>query len=103
MEPPTVRIWAVAARDVKKTAAVLTELNSWNEVLPACKVSWSHGVVRVWGDLIISSVEPGELGFVIRHVAQATKRLAEVLTTVYGGTCIWQQRETEPSGGAIDL
>jgi hypothetical protein len=103
MEPMPVRVWSLAARGVKKTAALLTELNSWNIVLPGVRVVWEDGCVRVWGDRVIQSLEPGELGFMVRHTAQSTRRISEVICTVYGGTCPWPQLENEPSGGAVDL
>jgi hypothetical protein len=100
MNPASVRVFSQAAHGVKKSAALLTELNAWNNVIPACRVAWDNGIVRVWGDLTVESIEPGELGWLVRHVARTAQRINEVVCAVYGGLNPWLQPENESSGGA---
>ena len=97
MSPVPVRISAIAATGVKKTAALLTELNEWNDVVPLARFVWDRGVIRVWTDAVIESIEPGELGHSIKHVAFHAHRIGDIAATVYGGTVPWAVNETEPS------
>ena len=103
MDPPTLRVFCQAAREVKRSAALLTELNSWNNALPIVRVSWESGVVRAFGDLTIMSIEPGELGALVRQVSRTAQQLSEVVCPMFGGTSGWPRSEHEPSGGAVDL
>lgn len=97
MTPPRVRISAVAATRVRKTAALLTELNEWNDVVPIARFVWGRGVIRVWTDTVIESIEPGELGYLIKHVAFHAHRMGDVAAAVYGGVVPWAASESEHS------
>lgn len=99
MKPTPVRVTSIAVVGVKKTAALLTELNEWNNRVPLVRFVWSRGVVRVWGDLVVQSVEPGELGHLVRHVAVNAKRVSDIVTVAYGGSAPWLVDENEPSQG----
>ena len=91
-EPAGLRLSAVAALDVKRSAAMLGELNAWNDVLRYVRVTWSGGAVRVWGDLIIESIEPGELGRLVTLVGDHATRVGEVMSVMYGATVPWAEQ-----------
>lgn len=98
--PVPVRVTAVAAAEVKKSAALLTELNAWNCAVPLVRFVWSHRTIQVWADAVIESIEPGELGHLIRHVAFHAHRIGDVAAAVYGGTRLWDESQVEHSEGS---
>lgn len=99
MSPVPVRVSVIAALGVKKSAALLTELNEWNDVVPLVRFVWDRNVIRVWTDAVVESIEPGELGHLIRHVAFHAHRIGDVAAAVYGGTVPWAVSEIEHSEG----
>lgn len=82
---PLVRVWAYAAVDVKRSAKLLTELNEINSTLRLIRCFWSDGLVVVAGEMVLESVEPGDLGGLVAHVGSTARHTGELIAAVYGG------------------
>ncbi len=84
-DDPLVRVWARAAYDVKRTAKLLVELNDINSTLRLIRCFWHDGAVIVAGEMVLESVEPGDLGGLVTHVASTARHTGELIAAVFGG------------------
>lgn len=82
---PLVRAWAPAVYDVKRSAKLLAELNDINAGLRLLRCFWSHGTVIVAGEMVLESVEEGDLGGLVMHVATTARHTGELIAAVFGG------------------
>jgi hypothetical protein len=86
--PALARVWAPAASGVKRSAAVLRELNELNAGLRRLCCILGGGSVQVTSDLEIESIEPGELGRLVEHVGRTARHVGELMATVHGGEAV---------------
>lgn len=78
------RVWTIAGTGVKPTAALLRELNSWNERLHRAKVYVDEDRdVLVVADFRTESLEKDELGELVSSVVDCARRLGPVLDVVF--------------------
>lgn len=77
-----VRVQAEALQGVKRSYRLLRELNDHNTFLDHVRTWWEDTSVFVGAELLIASLEPGELGEVVSAVARTTGALAELLPVV---------------------
>ena len=94
----TVRVWAPAAFELKRTAALLRELNDVNCHQRHVRVVWEDGLVVAVSERAVKSVEVGELGWLVRLVAECASRVSELVAAVYGGTisAAWSNQPDGP-------
>ena len=83
--PPLVRAWTPAAHGVKKSAALLKEINEVNMGLNQVRCFMVDSNVMISAELELESVEQGEMGRIVTLVGQTAERVGELITTVYGG------------------
>jgi hypothetical protein len=84
-EEPIVRVWAQAAYDVKRSAKLLAELNEVNSGLRLLRCFWHQGTVIVAGEMVLESVEPGDLGGLVMHVGATARHTGELVAAFFGG------------------
>lgn len=87
-----VRVFAVAAADLRRTAKVLAEINEHNAASWWTRTYWHEGEVVVEVTMPWPLVEVGSLGFSIDEVTDAVARIGPLLTAVHGG------RAAQPAG-----
>lgn len=80
-----VRVSAVAAYGVKRTAALLRELNDVNCRRTYARLIWERDAVVATADVMVASIETGELGWVVAVVADCANRMGGPLAAVHGG------------------
>lgn len=90
------RVWAVAARGVKPTVKLLRELNAWNcSTIGARSFVTDGGAVIVCGEVLAASIEPGELGGLVRTIAERAGELGPLLQITYAPPVVASQREVD--------
>ena len=83
--PPLVRAWTPAAHGVKRSAALLREINDVNMGLNQVRCFLVGKGVMLSAEIELESVEPGELGRLVTLVGQTAEHVGELITTVFGG------------------
>ena len=86
-EPPwRLEVSSIVLTDVEPSADLLSELNDHNRHLGLARVAWHGGSVVMQADLLIDSLDAGELRTTVRWLRHHTRRLTPVLAAVFGGT-----------------
>lgn len=96
-DPPVVRVFGYAARDVKATAAVLREVNDLNARSRWTKVLLEAGIVQTRVDLHWSAVDRPALARAVHAVGQVADDVGAMLVSVHGG-----QTPFPPTGATQD-
>jgi hypothetical protein len=83
--PPMVRVWAHAALEVRRSAALLTELNEIASGTLSVSVYWDEGTVVV--QQTVSPVELGApvLGQAVRSVSSVADDVGPLIAASFGG------------------
>lgn len=84
-DPPLVRVWTPAARGVKKSAALLTEINDLNVGLDRVRCLLSNGTVIISAEVEIEALDEGQLGRLVTHVGETAHHVGHLIAAVYGG------------------
>lgn len=80
-----VRVWRVAASGLRPTVKLLREVNDHNVSLRGARVLLTDGgTLIVAGELRAESLEPGELGTLVRIVAECAEQVGPPVQIVYG-------------------
>jgi hypothetical protein len=82
---PLARVWSIAVRDVKRSAALLAELNDLNAESRLVRCFWQDRSIVVAAEVVAESIEPGELRRLVRTVSRATRHVGELVAAVFGG------------------
>src|SRR4051812_23338248 len=102
-EPAMVRVWTMAATEVKPTAALLREVNDINLGLRQLRCVVSPGkIVVIDAELEIESLEPGQLRRLVTGVGEIAEQVGELVTTVYGGRRPFAPCDEESEGADIE-
>ena len=83
--PALVRVWAAALHGVKKSAALLTEINEINVGLTRIRCVLLGRNVTITAEAELESIEPGELGRLVTLVGQTAEHVGELIHAVFGG------------------
>lgn len=80
-----VKVWAHAVRGVKRTAALLREVNEVNIGLELARVYLVHDRLAVEGVLPVAALEPGDLWSLCMEVGTTADEVGAMVSTVHGG------------------
>jgi Putative bacterial sensory transduction regulator len=83
--PALVRVFAHAAYRVKRSAALLAEINTLNSRSRLATVSWSDGVVSVSWALPAESLDRASMRLALDSVRQVADDISELTAAVFGG------------------
>ena len=83
--PALVRVWTPAAHGVKRSAALLKEINELNTGLNQVRCFLVESDVMISAEMELESVEAGELGRLVTRVGETAEHIGELITTVFGG------------------
>ena len=83
--PVLVRVFAHAAYDVKRSAALLKEINALNVRARFATVSWAAGVLSVQSALPAEAVDRGTLRLALDTVTSVADDISVLTAAVYGG------------------
>lgn len=84
-DPPLLRLWAPATQRVKRTAALLREINDVNLGLQQMQCALYADVVLISAEVEIELIEPGQLGRLLPRVGQAAEQVGCLIAAVFGG------------------
>ena len=80
-----VRVWMVGATGLRRSAKLLREVNDLKVSIRVARVMLTEGSqLIVAGEVRAESLEPGELGELVRIVAQCAARIGELVQIVHG-------------------
>lgn len=86
-QPPVlVRVFAHVAYDVKRSAALLQELNALNVRSRMATVCWADGTVAVHSALPVDAVDRGTLRLALDTVSRVADDISELVAAVFGGS-----------------
>ncbi len=91
--PVLVRVFAHAAYQVKRSAALLKELNALNARSRLATVSWSDGAVAVSCALPVETLDRTGLRLALDAVTCVTDDISELTVAVFGGALPFRPRE----------
>jgi hypothetical protein len=97
LQPPQlVRVFAHVAYDVKRSAALLTELNSVNVRSRLATVCWADRTVAVNAALPVETLDRASLRFALDVVCGVADDISELVLAVFGGQAtVPSQQEAE--------
>jgi hypothetical protein len=98
--PMMVRIWAIAATDVPRTAKLMYELNDVNVRSRNAWACWSNGSVTVEQALELKSLTRSSLREALDSVGKVANDIGGLVAAVYGGTTPFQPGDAEVAEGA---
>lgn len=84
-DPPLLRLWAPAAKRVRKSAALLREINDVNLGLQQMQCALYGDMVLISAEVEIELIEPGQLGRLLPRVGQAAEQVGYLIAAVFGG------------------
>jgi hypothetical protein len=85
-QPPVmVRVFAHVAYDVKRSAALLKELNALNVRSRMATVCWADGTVAVHSALPVDAVDRATLRLALDTVSKVADDISELVAAVFGG------------------
>jgi hypothetical protein len=84
--PKMVRIWAVAAQGVPRSAKVLGEINQVNSRSRSACVNWSGGLIVVEQAIHAKAVGRTTLQQALDAVGKIAEDVGPMIAAVYGGT-----------------
>jgi hypothetical protein len=91
--PLLVRVFAHAAYDVKRSAALLQEINALNARSRLATVCWSDGVVSVHSALPAEVIDRATLALLLDTVRCVADDIGELTAAVFGGQLPIRSRE----------
>jgi hypothetical protein len=95
-----VRLWAEAARGLRRTAKLLREVNEINQRHVGSRVLLAdNGVLIVAAEVRADSVEPGELGTLIGILTETATEIGALVQIVYGEPAPASDDATWTAGG----
>lgn len=97
--PALVRVFAHAAYQVKRSAALLSEINTLNARSRLATVSWSDGVVSVSCALPAESLDRPSLRLALDSVTHVADDISELTAAVFGGQLPARPREEAEGAG----
>lgn len=94
--PKTVRVWAIAARNVPRSAKLLGELNDINLRTRTAWVSRrSNGLVIVEQPVLARTMTRFSLGQALHAVGQTADEIGLMIAAVFGGETPYQPGDAE--------
>ncbi len=85
VRPAMIRIFAIAARDVPRSARLLRELNDVNEQSRFAWACWSRSRVVVEQAIHIKAVNRGSIRHALNAVIAVADDIGPMIAAVYGG------------------
>lgn len=85
VKPPMVRVFAIAARDVPRSAKLLGELNDVNSRSRFSWASWTGGTVVVEQAIHVSALTRGSLRHALNAVTSTADDVGPMIAAVFGG------------------
>jgi hypothetical protein len=90
------RLWTVAARDLKRSARLLREVNEINTALRGCRVLLTDsGRLIVAAEVLAESIEPGELALVVGGITSCASSVGELVQLFHGTPASVQSSEVD--------
>jgi hypothetical protein len=83
--PMLVRVFAHVAYEVKRSAALLQELNALNVRSRMATVCWADGTVAVHSALPVDAVDRASLRVALDTVTKVADDISELVAAVFGG------------------
>jgi hypothetical protein len=84
-EPPLLRVWTRAASGMKKSAALLREINDLNGGLEQVRCVLQGNNIAITAEVEIESIQPGLLGRLVHLVGGNATHIGELVTALHGG------------------
>ena len=85
-QPPAVRVFAHAARGIKRSAKVLAEVNELSASARWAKVFWHDDIVFVSRALDLEGADSSSIRLACDTVAAVAEEIAPMLAMVFGGS-----------------
>ncbi len=90
------RLWTIAARDLKRSAKLLREVNEINTGLRGCRVLLTdNGQLIVAAEVLAESIEPGELWEILTRITVCASSVGELVQLFHGTPAPAQQSEVD--------
>ena len=90
------RFWTVAARDLKRSAKLLREVNEINTGLRGCRVLLTDGgQLIVAAEVLAESLEPGEVELVVGRITSCATSVGELVQLFHGTPAPHQTSEVD--------
>lgn len=99
---PLVRVFAVAAHGVPRSAKLLTELNQVNASSRSAHVYWQDGTVYVEEAMPASSAERHSLTHACRSVGKVADDIGSLVAAVFGGSTPYQSATDDVDDADFD-
>jgi hypothetical protein len=97
-QPPIlVRVFAHVAYDVKRSAALLQELNALNVRSRLATLCWADRTVAVHSALPVEALDRANLRLVLDTVTKVADDISELIAAVFGGRVPWPAQESAES------
>lgn len=91
--PMLIRVFAHAAYEIKRSAALLQEINALNARSRLATVCWSEGVVSVHAALPVEALNRTTLALALDTVTCVADDISELTAAVFGGQLPVRPRE----------
>jgi hypothetical protein len=95
-----IRVWAIAAGDVRRTAKLLGELNDVNSRSRSAWASWSGGLVTVEQAIHLDGLSRRTLRHALTSVGSVADDIGGMIAAVYGGSTPFAPDEPSLAEGA---
>jgi hypothetical protein len=92
---PTIQLFSVVVRDIKKSPKLLSELNDLNAGMAYVRVYWVNHQVVVATELVAETLDAEELGNACNIVGRVADGIGPRLASEYGGHVLFEGDDDE--------
>jgi hypothetical protein len=97
-ESPTLQLFSVVVRDIKRSPKLLARLNEMNAALTFVRVYWLDQRVVVSTELVAQTLDAEELGNACNIVGRAADGIGRTLVAEFGGHVLFEDDDEDAAG-----
>lgn len=97
-QAPTLQLFSVVVRDIKRSPKLLSELNDINAGLAFVRVYWVNHQVVVATELVAETLDAEELGNACNIIGRVADSIGRKLAAEFGGHVLFEEDDSADPG-----
>jgi hypothetical protein len=100
-QSPTVQLFSVVVRDIKRTPKLLARINDINANMAFVRVYWTDQKVVVSTELVAETLDAEELGNACNVVGRVADAIGKDLAAEFGGHVLFEDSDDAADGDKV--
>lgn len=102
-QAPTIQLFSVVVRDIKRSPKLLAELNELNAGMAFVRVYWVNLQVVVATELVAETLDAEELGNACNVIGRVADTIGPKLVADHGGHVLFEDDDEDPKPSNVPL